>query len=366
MGVCCGKQNSSTIAKYQDPNVARAPEDPSNRSGNSMHDKSPNQPNKTVPDSELRIGQFLQEVPNEASKHDHPSQRQQFQKLSGAPGPTNTAVQTASISSFHYRGFSPELISSELDPIGDANMSMNLAGSPNLFSENESGIIDQQIPISADQSLAELGDQIGAKQIQTSISAPKNEAQLRITELERKTNKDERIYRYRARSLYELPDITSAFERYNEMVSMPNQKVEDSIKADLLDSNYLAEERTKMKNTLIVNANSQLKYTELPVWIPFQHTSKTYIFSLSSDFTDPYFEFSEKVLREGNLTSKKIRQYENPSIFHEDTMAEGIVFSERNLTSISAALSCLIHFDARLRTRLVKNLIYPQDVVELY
>ena len=259
-----------------------------------------------------------------------------------------------------YRGDVPAALSSGLDPILEENISIAFSGPNQSFILNESLSGPGQV-FSPNQSFAEFANEIGRRPNQGETTSWRGD-EMRITELEKTCNKAERIYRYRSKPLYALPDITRAFDRYNEMVGMPNQKVEDSIKGDLLDSNYLAEERTKIKNSLIINANSKLKYIDLPVWDTNKHTEMYYIFKMGNDFKDSEFEFSEKVLKEEKLTSKRIRDYGDPSIFHEETMAEGIIFSERNLTPISAALSCLIHFDSRLRTRLVKNLIYPQDV----
>ena len=44
-------------------------------------------------------------------------------------------------------------------------------------------------------------------------------------------------------------------------------------------------------------------------------------------------------------------------------MAEGMIFSDRNVTAVSAALACLIHYDNRQKSRLIKMLIHPHNKV---
>ena len=364
MGVCCGKPQPSALDKYKDRPTSPQKEGQQKNDLNSAAKNDMPSEGIQNPMNEPRpvFGSHIQDVPNEFPRNDQVIPRYDPSKGYGAPGPMNHMGMAPIPNKFHYRGIIPLSAPNDLDLIGDANISFHNSEANHSFSNAGSMIEQPQFPMSPNDSLAEIGAVIGGKSVPTKTTSQMLDTQLRLTELERKINREERLYRYRAKPLYALADIPSAFDRYNEMVAMPNLRVEETMQGSLLDANYLAEERTKQKNALIVSANSQLKYIELPVWVPSQHTDSTKIMGLSPDFTDPYFEFSEKVLKDEHLVSKRIRQYENPDIFHDDTMAEGIVFSERNLTPISAALSCLIHFDARLKTRLVKHLIYPQHV----
>lgn len=364
MGVCCGKSKPSAPDKYKEGSSSpqNAGQQQNNLNSGAKSDMPSEGIRNKIDEPRPVFGSQIQDVPNEFPRNDEVIPRYDPSRGYGAPGPMNHMGMAPVPNKFHYRGIIPLSAPNDLDLIGDANISFHNSEANHSFSNAGSMIEQPHFPMSPNDSLAEIGAVIGGKSVPTKTTSQMLDTQFRLTELERKINREERLYRYRAKPLYALADIPSAFDRYNEMVGMPNLRVEEIMQGSLLDANYLAEERTKQKNALIVSANSQLKYIELPVWVPFQHTNSTYIMSLSPDFTDPYFEFSEKVLKDEHLVSKRIRQYDNPDIFHDDTMAEGIVFSERNLTPISAALSCLIHFDARLKTRLVKHLIYPQHV----
>lgn len=170
------------------------------------------------------------------------------------------------------------------------------------------------------------------------------------------------IYTYRADCLKSLPQNQQQFVKYIELMSLPTQSP-DMLDDNLLDNCYQADSRVQVKNNLITAANDRIGDIVLPVWDAFKFTSTDYVERQSKNFIDQNFSFDQKTLKSEGLKEVRIRDQHNPVIFHEETMAEGIIFSDRNLTPISSALACLIHFDSKLKTKLVKQLIFPQSVV---
>ena len=169
------------------------------------------------------------------------------------------------------------------------------------------------------------------------------------------------VYRYQAECLKNLPQSQHQFLKYIELMSLPTQGTEIN-EENLLDNGYQADSRVKNKNNLIMIANDRVGNVELPLWDVFKFTSNDYITRQSANYVDPSFQFEKNLLTTEGLRATSIRKLPAYVIFDEETMAEGMVFSDRNLTSISAAVACLIHFDNKLKTKLVKNLIFPQNV----
>lgn len=169
------------------------------------------------------------------------------------------------------------------------------------------------------------------------------------------------VYKYQAECLKPLPQTQHEFLKYIELMSLPSQN-NQALEENLLDNGYQTDSRVKAKNNLIMNANCKIGKVELPLWDAFKFTSNEYILRQAASYTDPDYQFDKSVLTSEGLRETSIRKLNNYIIFSEETMAEGMVFSDRNLTAISAAVACLIHFDNKLKTKLVKNLIYPQNV----
>ena len=132
--------------------------------------------------------------------------------------------------------------------------------------------------------------------------------------------------------------------------------------ANLLDNDFEAESRVEKKNKFIRKANSQINGIDAPIWNAFEQNPIDYA-EVGRNFEDKTFSFDQNVLRSSNLHPMKIRDLESPIIYHEDTMAEGMIFSDRNVTAVSAALACLIHYDNRQKSRLIKMLIHPHNRV---
>jgi hypothetical protein len=170
-------------------------------------------------------------------------------------------------------------------------------------------------------------------------------------------------HKYQAECLAKLSENQHQFLRYHELLTVNlEQGVPNSPEEWLLDTGYQSDSIVSIKNNCIRKANNYINKLLMPPWEPFRHTASEEIAKTAANYVDPDYQFDQATLAAQSLRAVRIRDHPNPIIYHEETMAEGMIFSDRNLTPISSALACLIHFDNTLKTKLVKNLIYPQNV----
>ena len=168
-------------------------------------------------------------------------------------------------------------------------------------------------------------------------------------------------YKYLTPCLRVLREDQTQYNRYIELMNLPYVKIKEE-EANLLDNGFDSDTRSIIKNQLIREARSKINGFDMVLWDPLLHTSDDYFIHQGENYKDNDFQFDRKSLESKNLRTIRIRDQPNATIFHEETIAEGMIFSDWNLTPVSSALACLIHFDSKLKTRLVKNLIYPHRV----
>ena len=174
---------------------------------------------------------------------------------------------------------------------------------------------------------------------------------------------EEYVYKWRTTCLKHLKEGEKEFLRYVELTKeignvsqMGNMYNEQQANTDLLDTGFLYENRMKTKNDAILKFNSEINGREFEIWDVNKHVRP--IKRAPGDlYTDEAFRFDASVLKNYKLI--RIPDIPTMIVYHEETLAEGIIFSEVNITAVSSALACLIHYDNRMKTRLIKHIIFP-------
>lgn len=352
--------NAQTNAGVHDQIRLEGIGQPEVRSSRTEHMTSPHGPNpQIVQDSPRRLtlkSRAVQGVDNQANKQDKPnnvtSQDNSPISIDQLKLDTKGGLSYRNSPDFRPKDSSPDLEPFEVElskggqqlqtkSENNVPMSMKMGEDFSQISINPLDIKNDSVDISCFDILEEMKGKNGL-------------AQRGTTE-----NEDGYIYKYMAECLKPLNETQSQLRRYFELMNPP--VVEHEVFGEnLLDNGFEADSRSDLKNLLIRQANSKVNGFDLPIWDAFAHTSGP-LLENPENFEDKTFSFDKDTLRLQNLKISRLRDYDSPVIYHEETMAEGLIFSERNLTPISAALACLIHYDNKLKSRLIKRLIYPHD-----
>jgi hypothetical protein len=161
-------------------------------------------------------------------------------------------------------------------------------------------------------------------------------------------------YNYLLKDARNLRISPNQFQKFEELLSNRDTPIEEQAYVDQIGNQY--EQFIEKRTEFIYDKTAEINGLTLVRWdLLFPSSVEE-----QEAFYDEEFKFSAEMLRREGLREYRIRDRQQPTIYHEDTIAEGVIFSELNLTAVSAALTSLIQFDERYKTKLIKARIFPQ------